>query len=270
MDDPPNSTPAAGERDSDLATVGKTLMIYTALGRAKTPMYLHDIESKSGLPRRTVQRHLEFLESHGWVQRVGAGRYMLTPGTRLPLGTADHEGIDRILTEFTETTGRDVALASLSGERLVFSHRHPSPKGVSLLEGIDPLALHATGSGKCLLAQLPSSQERRRLMLLTGMPRYTERTITDPEELEADLAAQEDELWSARGEYRDTGACLAILAHPGGIYGGSVAITTSVAADEFEQAREQLAAALHQAVARMQPYIGPLLPPTFKPRTTTE
>jgi DNA-binding IclR family transcriptional regulator len=248
-------------RAGDLATVDKTLLIYTVLSRSKTALYLRDIEEACGLPQRTVQRHLDFLEQRGFAQRTGAGRYLLNPAARLPLGSADHAGIDRVLKEFVERTGRDVALATLSGGQLVISHLHPSPRGESLLEDIHPRAIHATGSGKCLLAQLPSTEERRRLLILNGMPRFTDRTITDFEALEANLRAQESELWSAEGEYCETGACLAVLAHPGSTYNDSIALTTSVQAAEFAEAKAELTANLHRAVARLQPVVGPLWPP---------
>jgi DNA-binding IclR family transcriptional regulator len=262
VDEPSKSIPEP--RDRDLATVDKTLKIYAALSGSKTPLYLRDIEARCGLPRRTVQRHLDYLEQRGFAQRTGAGRYLLNAAARLPLGTADHEGIDDVLKDFTRRTGRDVALATLNGGQLVITHLHPSPEGESLLEGIDPLAIHATGSGKCLLAQLPEP-ERRRLMILTGMPRFTTRTITAYKQLDANLKSQNSELWSAKGEYCDTGACLAVLAHPGSTYSDSIALTTSVQTSEFTQAKAELAANLHRAVALLQPVIGPLFPPTPAP-----
>ncbi|MCD0444262.1 helix-turn-helix domain-containing protein [Glycomyces sp. A-F 0318] len=264
MDHPPDPIPEPRDREQDLATVDKTLAIYTALGSSKTPLYLRDLEQRCALPRRTIQRHLDYLESRGFVQRTGAGRYLLDPAARLPLGAADHDGIDRVLAEFTKCTGRDVALATLSGGRLAISHLHPSPEGESLLQGIDPRAMHATAAGKCLLAQLPN-QERRRLMILTGMPRYTDRTITDVKRLDASLKAQQDEVWSAEGEYCETGACLAILAHPGTTYGDSIALTTSVQAAEFTQMKRELGISLLRGVARLQTVIGPLQPPRFGP-----
>jgi IclR family acetate operon transcriptional repressor len=264
MDHPPDPIRAPRERDQDLTTVDKTLAVYTALSASRSPLYLSDVEQRCALPRRTVQRHLDYLESRGFVQRTGAGRYLLNPAVRLPLGAADHDGIDRVLAEFTECTGRDAALATLSGGQLAITHLHPNPKGESLLAGIDPRAVHATAAGKCLLAQLPA-QERRRLMILTGMPRYTERTITDAKRLEASLKAHEDEVWSSEGEYCEKRACLAILAHPGAMYGHSIALTTSVRVAELTQVKSKLVASLLRGVARLQPVVGPLQPPTFGP-----
>lgn len=259
--------PLPEPRAGDLSTVDKTLAIYAVLSGSKTALYVRDIGNRCGLPQRTVQRHLDFLEQRGFALRTGAGRYLINPAARLPLGSADHDGIDNVLEDFVKRTGRDVALATLSGSQLHITHLHPSPKGESLLEDIHPRAIHATGSGKCLLAQLPSTQERRRLMILNGMPRFTDRTITDFEKLEANLQAQDSELWSAEGEYCETGACLAVLAHPGSTYGDSIALTTSVQASEFAQAKADLTANLHRAVALLQPVVGPLLPPTFGPIT---
>jgi DNA-binding IclR family transcriptional regulator len=50
--------------------------------------------------------------------------------------------------------------------------------------------LHATSTGKALLAFLPAAQVRR---VLTGpLTRYTDTTITDPDALAAELAATRD------------------------------------------------------------------------------
>jgi IclR family acetate operon transcriptional repressor len=52
--------------------------------------------------------------------------------------------------------------------------------------------LHCTGVGKALLSQLPASTARE-LLVRGGMPRRTEKTITDPDELLAllpQIAAQ--------------------------------------------------------------------------------
>lgn len=256
-------------RDPALTTTAKTLWIYTVLSRfSPNGVYLHELAEACGMPRRSVERHLQFLRHFGFVRQTGTRRYCVNPAVRLPLGTADHEGIDKVLTDFVGRTERDVALATLNGGKLVITHLHKNPKGQSLLENIHPKAAHATGSGKCLLAQLSSAEERRRLMILTGMPRFTDRTITNFETLEANLQKQEGELWSAQGEYCETGACLAVLVHPGSIHGDNIALTTSVEASEFAHAKEHLAANLHRTVARLQPVIGPLLPPSFGPIST--
>lgn len=266
MEEPEKAIPKP--RDPALTTTAKTIWIYTVLSRfSPNGVYLHKLAEACGMPRRSVERHLQFLRHFGFVRQTGAHRYFVNPSARLPLGIADHEGIDKVLQDFVGRTKRDVALATLSGGKLVITHLHKNPKGESLLENMHPKAVHATGSGKCLLAQF-SADERRHIMILTGMPRFTDRTITNFEALEADLQKQDSELWSAQGEYCETGACLAVLAHPGSTHGDNIALTTSVETSEFTQAKDHLAANLHRTVTLLQPVIGPLLPPTFGPIIT--
>jgi len=254
-------------RDRELSTTARTLWVYAMLSRhSPGGRYLDDLAEDCNMPRRSLERHLSFLEAFGFVRHTGARRYFINAAARLPLGVADHDGIDKVLAEFVEHTGRDVALATLSGTELVMTHLHKNPDGDSLLDEVHPRAVHATGAGKCLLAQLPTA-ERRRLMILNGMPRYTSATITDFESLEANLREHEGEFWSAKGEYCETGACLAVLAHPGTTHGDTIALTTSVHTEEFTEARVSLVAGLHRAVVRLQPFVGPLLPPSFGPHS---
>lgn len=215
------------------------------------------LANRCGLKLASVYRHLDSLIHAGLVYKDG-NRYLIDPGMP-PLGyAADHEAIDLILKEFVNETNRDVALATLHEGRMVLTHLHASAKGESLLAGVPSQALHATAAGKALLAALPET-ERRRLLNNNGMPAYTAKTITDPDDLEARLQSDEHGIWTAAGEYCEIGACMAVLADSGRLFSECVAVTTSVRVDEIDAAREMLTAALHRVVVLLVPVLGPLL-----------
>ena len=69
--------------------------------------------------------------------------------------------------------------------------------------------LHASGIGKALLAELPPEELAARLEG-TGLPRFTERTLTDLDALAADLKATRERGWSLDDEERHEGMrCIA-------------------------------------------------------------
>lgn len=259
MDVPEQSSPKSHRLGIQMP--GKAFNVFLELSRHKDGWSRQGLARDCGVPDRSIRRYLDFLEEFGWVYHTPNGKYFVNPAARIPAGAADHDGIDKILDKFVGRTERDVALATLDGPDLKITHLRKHRQVESLLERVSPKAVHATAAGKCLLRQLPDA-ERRRLLILNRMPRYTDKTITDARKLERKLEPAADMVWSAEGEYCETGACLAILAHPGATYGDAIALTTSVTTAEFEEAREKLVFNLYFTLAELQPVLGPLLPPT--------
>ncbi|WP_081687687.1 IclR family transcriptional regulator domain-containing protein [Glycomyces tenuis] len=255
--------PDSGSRRHSFQMLTRAIDVFVVISHSKDGRSKQSLANDFRIPERTMGRCLEFLKDRGWVYRNRKGRYVVNPAARIPAGAADHDGIDEALRKFTKRTRRDVALATLDGPHLVLTHLHKKEGEKSLLEDIHPEAIHATAAGKCLIKQLPSTEERLRLLVLNGMRRYTDLTITDPRQLEASLEPGEDMVWSAQGEYCETGACLAILIHRGATYGDAIALTTSVTTAEFEEAREKLVFNLYFTLAEIQPVLGPLLPLTL-------
>jgi DNA-binding IclR family transcriptional regulator len=137
-----------------------------------------------GLSKAVVFRILRTLEKHGYVVREEDRRYRL--------GTKPLELASAVLRQFGV---RQVAwptmlsLAERTGESVVLTA--PGPDGVICLDTVDsPQQLrvsfrvgrvtpwHAGAAGKLHLAFLP--EERAREILSLELPRYTERTVTDP------------------------------------------------------------------------------------------
>lgn len=64
--------------------------------------------------------------------------------------------------------------------------------------------MHWTGLGKCLLAYLPADR-RERIIAESDLPRATENTITDPDELHAELATIREQGYAIENEERRDG-----------------------------------------------------------------
>src|SRR3712207_8259036 len=79
-------------------------------------------------------------------------------------------------------------MAMLDGDRVVYVAQVPSRHSMRMFTEVGRrVHLHCTGVGKTLLAQLPR-ETAREIVERAGLPRRTPRTITDIDELMAQLA----------------------------------------------------------------------------------
>ncbi|MFC9842820.1 IclR family transcriptional regulator [Streptomyces sp. NPDC060223] len=186
------TTPVTSASRDDRAAVDKAISLLIAFGdRASSGVGVSELARRAQLSKSTAYRVLGMLERNGVVERVGTD-YRL--GERLHhLGRAvyapGYDGIrDRLLpflTDLYELTRQTVHLAVLHGTDVVYlaklyGHR-PAPVP-SRIGG--RLPAHATAVGKVLLAY-----DSAAAVQVTSAPlqRFTEHTITDAEELTAEL-----------------------------------------------------------------------------------
>jgi hypothetical protein len=91
------------------------------------------------------------------------------------------------------------------------------------------------------------------------MPAFTAATPTTLEALEPLLARVPGHLFTAEGQYCETGACLAILVHNGPRTDDRIALTTSVHRQDLGRDREILEHDLRRAATELLAVIdGPL------------
>jgi DNA-binding IclR family transcriptional regulator len=145
-----------------------------------------------GLNRATAWRLLKTLQARGLVTVDGTtGRYSLGL-TALELGgaagsgaviAAAHPTLERLSRQTGETAS--LAMPGVGGLTYVDEVTPPAVLTASWLGRTVPL--HATSTGKALLAFLPAPEVRR--VLAAALPAFTDSTITTPEALAAELAA---------------------------------------------------------------------------------
>ncbi|MBO0693472.1 MAG: IclR family transcriptional regulator [Acidimicrobiaceae bacterium] len=163
-----------------------------------------------GVHKSTASRLLSTLERHGIVEQdPGRGSYRLGAALaflagavtgRVRLFQASHATAERLAHEVGET----VTLAVLEGDRLVtVDHIAPGPAPVPPDWPDLTLPVHATASGKVLLAWLPEHDIRR----LLGHPllRYTSATVVDPDELAEELFGVREQGWALAMEEHSPG-----------------------------------------------------------------
>src|SRR3954452_25578778 len=143
-----------------------------------------------GLNRATAWRILSTLETHGLVVCDRAsGRWTLGPGL---VDIARSAGSDVVLRDVHEVleslalqTGETAALALLRNGALTYVDEVAPTAIVSASWSGQPVSLHATSTGKVVLAW--STEEELARLMPRRLKRYTATTITDRAELRADL-----------------------------------------------------------------------------------
>ena len=152
---------------------------------------LPDVAEVTGLPKSSAFRYLVTLESRRYVERDPAtGDYRIGLAL-LPLQGRQFDLLARrlrpALEELRDRFGETVNLGLLDSDRVTYLSILESPRTVRLAArpgDRDPI--HSTALGKAIVAPLPESRVRA-ILAAEGMPRLTERTITDPDVYMAEL-----------------------------------------------------------------------------------
>ncbi|WNM31679.1 IclR family transcriptional regulator [Streptomyces sp. Li-HN-5-11] len=176
----------------DRAAVDKAVSLLVALGdRSGSGAGVSELARRAQLSKSTAYRVLGVLERNGVVERHGTG-YRL--GERLhSLGQAvygpDAENVRDVLLPFLadlyELTRETVHLAVLHDTHVAYLAKLYGHRSASVPSRIGGrLPAHATAVGKALLAYDVDAAEQA---LRQPLRRFTDRTITDPDELSAEL-----------------------------------------------------------------------------------
>jgi len=156
---------------------------------------ISDLVARLDLPRTTIYRILNSLQSHDMVRRSDAGAYHL--GRRL-LGLAAHVAstggpVDLVplatpvLEHLAASLGEASKLTVIDGDGVVVVAAAQGRRAYAL--SVSPgqrLAGHAGAAGKMLLAHLPESALAQ--WLTRPLEAITPKTITDPRRLKTELA----------------------------------------------------------------------------------
>lgn len=214
---------------------------------------LSSLSAESGLPLTTIHRLLRTLVARGYVRQLPSRRYVLGPrlihlGERASSTLGSWAGPH--LADLVTGTGETANMAMLDGDRVVYVAQVPSRHSVRMFTEVGRrVHLHCTGVGKALLAQLPPDTARD-LVARAGMPRRTERTITDPDELMVELGRIAVQGFCLDDGEEEAGVrCVAVP-----VPGGSVQTAISVSGPEGRLPVEripQIVALLQATAARL-------------------
>jgi DNA-binding IclR family transcriptional regulator len=201
-----NSRTRDGQADGGHRAANRVVDILELLAARPEGLPLREVSAELEAPKSSLLPLLRALTARGYLAQDRAGEYRLGPGA-LDLGaTAPRQ---RELVEIARPsamalmrrTGETVFVAVLSSDRtsVVYVDKVESDHIIRYAGGVgDRRPLHATSSGKVMLAYL-SADEREELLRSLSLSRHTDRTVTS-------LSA----LRGALDEVRRAGVCITI------------------------------------------------------------
>lgn len=225
-----------------------------------------EVAGELGVHKSTASRLLGALESRSLVEQAGdRGRYRLGFGL-LRLAGAIPGQLDltgqggSVCADLALELGETVNLAVLQGRHVVNIHQVHGQSAITVNNWVGrPTPLHATSSGKVLLA--PLGDTARADLLGAELERYTEATITDLGELQHQLDRAAVAGYAVTVEEYEVG--LNAIASPVRSFGGAVVGAVSVSGPAYRLSVRQLgavSAAVIAAGAEISRRMGSLAP----------
>jgi len=171
----------------------KAVLVLDALFESEHALGLAEVSAKLDLPRQTVHRIVRQLEDLDLIRRDFA-RDHFSVGSRMVNLSLNAIAVAwrlapmrTVLKDLVGQIGETCNIGILDRDEVVYIDRVECdwPLRLQLSAG-SRVPVHATAIGKLLLAHLPS-RTRQRLIHAAPLPSLTEHTITNPDELEAEL-----------------------------------------------------------------------------------
>ena len=184
------------DNKSNVQSIDRTFNIIETLSAHPRGLHLTDLANELNLHISTVHRLLNCLAVHGYVQKdPGSGKYRLTMrlfeiGSRVVCGTNILSVAKPYLEHLADLTGEAIHLVVRDGDEVVYLYKEESSNSVIRMGSSVGLRnpLYCTGVGKAILAGL-SDDEVESIWQRTHFTKFTNKTITDYEQMKRELAA---------------------------------------------------------------------------------
>ena len=200
-----------------VGSVARATQLLDVLAASETPLGVNELARRIGVNASTASRLLATLQDAGLVMRTDGGPYRLglklvTLSDRVLAGLDVRALARPLLARLVVETG-ETATLSLPGETEAITVDFvPSPSSVVSMARVGrPSVSHATAAGKVMLAFAGGEAAGGR-PLPESLTTFTERTITDPAALAAELDTVRARGWAEAVGERE--ADLAALAAP--------------------------------------------------------
>lgn len=188
------SRPPSERSRGSVQSVERTLLLFERVVRSNQDLGLRELAEAVDLPVGTTHRLLSALTQRGYLRqdagsrRYGPGATALDLAARIVRRDSLEVRSQPYLRELVRLTGESANLARLDGTQVVYVAQAASPRMVRMFTEVGNRApLHATGTGKVLLAFLPEA-EREWLIARQPLPAFTTATIVQPATLREELA----------------------------------------------------------------------------------
>jgi IclR family acetate operon transcriptional repressor len=206
----------AARKENSVQALEKALTVLEYLSKIDGDIDLSSLAHALSLPKTTLLRLLTTLKRRHFVQQDEQSRRFSLGWSLIHLGQAAGRAFDLaglahpFLERLAGQSGETANLILLDGEHAMYVDQVASP---SIIRGVPavgtPLGLHCTAAGKALLGFLPE-EESAHLIPRLRLTRLTEKTITDPAKLRAELVRARQQGYAMDDEETELGgACVA-------------------------------------------------------------
>ncbi len=214
----PHPAKAAKVREKKLGATARSFAILEHVAGSRSPVDVLDIIASLKLPKATAYRLVDWFVTHGYLSRE-PGRRRLIVGPKLAnlafgalsssmRNDAPHVVLQRLVRTLNETCN----IGTLLNGEVVYLDRVEAedwPLRLHYTSG-SRVPLHCSAIGKLYLALAPLPR-RKRLLQSLDLRRFTERTITDGGNLDAELRqVRKEQVSFDREEYLAGVICIAV------------------------------------------------------------
>lgn len=227
---------------SQVQSVDRAISVLELLAR-NGETGITEIAGELGVHKSTASRLLSVLQARGLVEQLGErGKYAIGFGIVRLAGAAtgrmDLAKLGRASCQtLAESLGETVNIAIADdGVAINISQARGSAAITTQNWTGQRTPLHATSSGKVLLAALPETERKR--LLRRKLEQYTPRTVVDPEELTAELDRVTEDGYVACYEELELGMhAVAVPIHGPG---GEVVAAMSVSGPSYRLSKQRV------------------------------
>ncbi len=174
------------------AAFSKSILILQMIADSETPPTTAKLVERAGMPRPTLHRILKALAAENMIE-VRSDKTFVLGARMIQLSGRALEQNDLLkvaepeLDWLRSKTQESVHLAISAGYELIYVQKKDSPHAVRIASSIGArVPFHASAIGKAYLAFVPE-EERGMILDSIEMPRLTQYTITNVNELKAEL-----------------------------------------------------------------------------------
>jgi len=218
------------ESTSGIQSIVRATQIIEML-REHDSLTLTELADKMDIPTSTAHVYLQTLQQEGFVvcedHKYRNGLRFLEYGSHARRKYEIYSAAKPVLRELAMETGERAGLGvEENGKRVLLCVED----GTSAVSDNTPIGqftdMHWTALGQCILAHLPPTR-RDEIIAASDLPRATDQTITDPEELRQELADVREQGYAIEDEEHRDGirsVCVPILTPDDAVL-GSIGLT---------------------------------------------
>lgn len=214
----PTSSDAKQPQTGNVRSIGRAFLLLETMAEHGGMMGLSQLAAESGLPMPTIHRVVRTLVELGYLRQEPNRQYVLAPRLiRLGESASGTLGIwaRPHLDSLADALGESANLAMLDGDQIVYVAQAQSRQSMRMFTEVGRRVLpHCTAVGKAIMAEMPGHRVTE-LLHRTGMPSYTESTITTPDHFAKALARTAEHGYAMDDGEQEVGVRCVAAAVPG-------------------------------------------------------